>query len=81
MIRTSYDAPGTLAPDQWRSAAACLGLWEAMHPDNNEDKSPPPKPSALAVRSVWSASGMRSVPATTSTGSGRDCGRTSGATC
>lgn len=39
MIRTSYAAPDTLArPDQWRSQAACLGQWEAMHPDNNEDK-------------------------------------------
>lgn len=36
MIRTSYTAPDTLAPDQWRSQAACLGQWEAMHPDNSE---------------------------------------------
>lgn len=37
MIRTRYDAPDTVAhADQWRSQAACLGQWEAMHPDNNE---------------------------------------------
>ena len=22
----------------WRKAAACLGLWEAMHPENDEDE-------------------------------------------
>lgn len=37
MIRTSHDAPDTVAhADQWRSQAACLGQWSAMHPDNNE---------------------------------------------
>jgi hypothetical protein len=29
--------PDTEPTPDWRTSAACLGLWEAMHPENDED--------------------------------------------
>lgn len=53
--------PETLRPTDWRTRAACLGQWDAMHPDNNENEIAAAKaicarcPLKVRVECFWDA--------------------------
>jgi WhiB family redox-sensing transcriptional regulator len=51
--------PDTRRPGDWRTRAACLGLWEEMHPDNDEHEIAHAKsicaPCPVRVDCLWDA--------------------------
>lgn len=53
--------PETRRPVDWRAQAACLGQWDAMHPDNNENEIAAAKaicarcPLGVRVECFWDA--------------------------
>jgi hypothetical protein len=61
MITYPARTPETRRPTDWRTHAACLGQWEAMHPDNNENEIAAAKaicarcPLSVRVECFWDA--------------------------